>query len=252
MPLKSEILWDYTDRAADYDKRADYSYLAISKLVEHLGLQSGDMVADIGAGTGKLTVPLIQRGLSVMAVEPNDAMRSIGTSNTKGQTATWSAGSGERTGLPDQSVKAAFFGSSFNVVDPTKALAEVVRIVAPGGGFACMWNHRDIDDPLQASIEEAITSFISDYDYGARRRDPTPVLQESGVFSEIRHLEERFDVSFPRAEFIEGWRSHATLARQAGQKFEEVIEAIGALVPTSDTVTVPYTTRIWWSALADA
>ena len=78
-------------------------------------------VADIGAGTGKLTKELLKHGLSVSSVEPNDAMRAIGIANTKGKSATWSVGTGEATGLPTGSVYAVFFGSSFNVVDQKPA-----------------------------------------------------------------------------------------------------------------------------------
>lgn len=38
------------------------------------------MVADVGAGTGKLTENLIELGLHGYAVEPNDAMRGEGIS----------------------------------------------------------------------------------------------------------------------------------------------------------------------------
>ena len=42
----------------------------------------------------------------------------------------------------------------------------------PNGWFACMWNHRDVEDPIQKNIENIITSFIPNYDYGLRRQDP--------------------------------------------------------------------------------
>jgi hypothetical protein len=39
----------------------------------------------------------------------------IGIKNAMGKSVTWSAGTGEQTGLRTSSVYAAFFGSSFNV-----------------------------------------------------------------------------------------------------------------------------------------
>jgi len=69
-------------------------------------------------------------------------MRAIGIENTNGKSVTWSVGTGEATGLPASSVYAAFFGSSFNVVDQSLALSEVSRILLPKGWFVCMWNHR--------------------------------------------------------------------------------------------------------------
>ena len=81
--MKTE--WDYTDRAHTYDARADYSDEAIRKLLMALNCEQGDKVADIGAGTGKLTKLLLAAGMEVSAVEPNDNMRMYGKKNTEGQ-----------------------------------------------------------------------------------------------------------------------------------------------------------------------
>ena len=155
--MKTE--WDYTERAHTYDMRADYSQEAVNKLLQKAGCSPDKPVADIGAGTGKLSKILLNFGLTVRAVEPNDNMRKYGIENTKNKSISWSEGTGENTGLDDSSVYAAFFGSSFNVVNQQMALKEVSRILMSGGWFGCMWNHRDVEDPLQ-EIENIITSFI--------------------------------------------------------------------------------------------
>ena len=112
--------WDYTDRAHTYDQRADYSVDAISKLLDQTGCNQETPVADIGAGTGKLTKMLLGNKLTVRAVEPNDNMRMYGIKNTADDNVIWTEGVGEKTGLDDSCVYAAFFGSSFNVVDQIK------------------------------------------------------------------------------------------------------------------------------------
>src|ERR1017187_10958623 len=99
-----KVSWDYTEHASHYDKRADYSSDAIKNLLEAIGCAPSRPVADIGAGTGKLTMELLKHGLTVSSVEPNDAMRTIGIRNTKGKSATWSVGTGEALGLPISSV----------------------------------------------------------------------------------------------------------------------------------------------------
>ncbi|TMK53748.1 MAG: hypothetical protein E6G59_04975 [Actinobacteria bacterium] len=62
------------DRAADVYERArpGYPIEAIDFIVEHL---SDGLVADVAAGTGKLTRELVARGLDVVAVEPVEGMR---------------------------------------------------------------------------------------------------------------------------------------------------------------------------------
>ena len=59
------------DSAADvYDRvRPGYPPEAVEWLVSTLRLGPGRMVLDLAAGTGKLTVPLLAAGVSVIAVE---------------------------------------------------------------------------------------------------------------------------------------------------------------------------------------
>ena len=133
-----KVSWDYTEHASHYDKRADYCRDAIKDLLAAIGCVPSKPVADIGAGTGKLTKELLKQGLEVRSVEPNEAMRTIGVQNTKGKSVTWSVGTGEATGLPTSGVYAVFFGSSFNVVDQSLALSEASRILFPNGWLACM------------------------------------------------------------------------------------------------------------------
>ncbi len=237
--------WDYSAMAAFYDNRADYSSDAIDYIIHAMGLECGSHVADVGAGTGKLAVPLGSHGLIVSAVEPNDEMRIYGIRNTSSLPVTWRDGTGEHTGLEAASVEAVFFGSSFNVVDQISALQECRRIVRPRGWFSCMWNHRNLDDPLQSRIEAIIRSFIPSYHYGLRREDPSGVLAQSGYFSEILVHSADFAASMTKTVIMDAWRSHGTLIRQAGDAHGAIIAAIEDAID-SDEVAVPYTTRLWY------
>jgi len=245
----AKVEWDYSERAAHYDKRAEYSSEAIDQMLRRTALAAPAPIADIGAGTGKLARPLAARGFKVFAVEPNDAMRKFGIRNARGLPVTWSGGTGEQTGLAGASVDAAFFGSSFNVVDQLGTLKECSRIVRPRGWFCCMWNHRDLSDPLQARIEAIIKSLIPNYEYGKRREDPTDVIARSELFEPSQHIEGRFTVQMSHDDIVEAWRSHATLARQAGTQFAAIVDQISAAVPVASAVPVPYTTRIWFARL---
>jgi ubiquinone/menaquinone biosynthesis C-methylase UbiE len=245
-----KVSWDYTQHASHYDKRADYSYDAIKNLLKAIGCTRSKPIADIGAGTGKLTKELLKHGLAVTSVEPNDAMRTIGIQNTKGQSVTWSSGIGEATGLLARSVYAVFFGSSFNVVDQSLALSEVSRILVPEGWFACMWNHRNLDDPIQQRIESIIKSSIPTYSYGSRREDPTNIVNASGHFSATKSIGESFVWEMPKSDIIDAWKSHATLRRQAGSDsvFHRIIREVASYLDNlPEIIDVPYTTRIYFA-----
>jgi ubiquinone/menaquinone biosynthesis C-methylase UbiE len=240
--------WDYTDLADAYLLRPDYSEDAINELVAVTGTQAGERVADIGAGVAHLTLMLAERGFKVNAVEPNDAMRANGISRTELRpNVTWSEGTGEQTGMPSDTFSLVTFGSSFNVTDRPVALAETVRILKPQGWFACMWNHRDLDDPIQAEIEATIRRRVEGYGYGTRREDQTEVIAASGLFTPARHINGTVRHSQTIEECVEAWRSHATLQRQAGENFHAVVADIEAYLDGlgTSTIQIPYVTNIW-------
>lgn len=240
--------WDYTSLADAYVKRPDYAGPAIEEMLAKAGIRPGDRVCDVGAGAGHLTIELAMRGLTVAAVEPNAAMRANGRQRTAGfPQVAWHEGTGEHTGLSAADFDLVTFGSSFNVTDRPSALQETARILKPRGWFACLWNHRDLDDPTQQAIEQAIRSRIPNYDYGSRREDQTPVIEVSGLFGPVHRIERRVVHEQGVDDCLEAWRSHATLHRQAGERFGEVIEGIREVLAATHrpAIRVPYTTRVW-------
>lgn len=153
--MKTE--WDYTELAEAYLKRPDYAQEAIDRMLEVAGVKKGDNVCDVGAGAAHLTLKLAEYGLHVCAVEPNDAMRANGIRRTSDfKTVQWFEGVGEHTGMEEHKFDLVTFGSSFNVCNRQEALEEARRILKDRGWFACMWNHRDLDDPLQKEIEQIL------------------------------------------------------------------------------------------------
>lgn len=247
--MKTE--WDYTNLADAYLKRPDYADAAIDAMLAVLGTGAG-RICDVGAGVAHLTLMLAARGFDVVAVEPNDAMRANGIDRTAALgNVRWHEGTGERTGQPDHAFDLVTFGSSFNVCDRPQALRETARILKPGGGFACMWNHRRLDDPIQAAIEDIIKTAVPSYGYGTRREDQSAVISQSGLFGPVVHLDAGVVHQQTVAECVEAWRSHATLARQAGDSFPAVISSIGAYLRDlgRDVIDIPYDTNVWVARL---
>lgn len=248
--MKTE--WDYTTLADAYLKRPDYADAAIDAMLSIAGAEKGDKFCDVGAGVAHLTLMLAARGLDVVAVEPNDAMRANGIKRTeKFANVCWHEGTGEQTGQAAQAFNMATFGSSFNVCDRQQALKETARILKPRGWFACMWNHRQLDDPIQAQIEAIIKERVSGYGYGTRREDQTTIIDASGLFGPVVHVDSRVMHEQSIEECVEAWRSHATLERQAGAAFGDVVAAIEAYLQSLNMpkIEIPYSTNIWVAQL---
>lgn len=243
--MKTE--WDYTTLADAYILRPDYSDTAINAMLAIAGISQG-RVCDVGAGVAHLTLMLAHRGYDVTAVEPNDAMRGNGIARTALlPNVRWFEGTGEATGRESHAFDMVTFGSSFNVTDRPKALIETARILKPRGWFACMWNHRSLTDPIQARIEAIIKERVPGYGYGARREDQTESINASNLFGPVVHVDAAVIHTQPIAECVEAWRSHATLARQSGTSFLEIVDSIAGYLDSlqTPTVNIPYSTNIW-------
>jgi SAM-dependent methyltransferase len=97
-------------------------------------------VADVGAGTGKLTRQLHARGLDVVAVEPLAGMRDQLRRAVPGVPVV--GGTAEQIPLAAGSVDAILVAQAWHWVDPARALPEAARVLAPGGRLGLLWNRR--------------------------------------------------------------------------------------------------------------
>lgn len=244
--------FDYTPYAAEYSARPDYVPEVITATLAVTGVLPGDLVCDVGAGSAHLTIPLLENGLRVDAVEPTPAMREVGEGRTAGMGGVqWFEGFGEATGRPEGHYPLVTFGSSFDRTDRPAALRETARILQPGGWFACCWNHRDLDEPFQARIENLIKQRVPGYSYGTRRADQTPVIEASDLFETPVVISGRTVRQVPAGVWCDAWSSHSTLGQQAGDRFDDVLAGIRELVAAEgrDHVDVPYITRMWVARL---
>ncbi|MEV5238456.1 class I SAM-dependent methyltransferase [Streptomyces cinnamoneus] len=98
-------------------------------------------VLDLGAGTGKLTRQLHERGLEIIAVEPDEQMRAELTRQLPDVLAL--AGSAEAIPLPDGSVDTVVAAQVWHWVDTERALPEIARTLTPRGTLSVVWNTPD-------------------------------------------------------------------------------------------------------------
>ncbi|ORA49673.1 SAM-dependent methyltransferase [Mycolicibacterium celeriflavum] len=124
--------------AAAYERgRPSYPPDAINWLLP----DGATTVLDLGAGTGKLTTRLVERGLDVVAVDPIPEMLEL-LSNSLPDTPAL-LGTAEEIPLPDDSVDAVLVAQAWHWFDLDRAVKEVARVLRPGGRLGLVWNTRD-------------------------------------------------------------------------------------------------------------
>lgn len=130
------------DAGADAYERARPGYPAacLDFLVARLRLLDG-RVLDLAAGTGKMTRALLARGMDCVAVEPVEGMRRAFRAALPGVPVL--GGTAEAIPLPDGGVAAIVVAQAFHWFRHDDALAEMHRVLAPGGRVGIVWNVRD-------------------------------------------------------------------------------------------------------------
>lgn len=164
----------FSDRVADYVKyRPSYPAAAIDKILEGLGSPSHLVAADIGAGTGISSRLLAQRGVRVLAIEPNEAMRQAAQSHplVEFQDAT-----AEATSLADTCVDLVACFQSFHWFNPQPTLLEFHRILKSSGRLAVVWNERDRHDEFTANYTQIVQIASNNHPAEQRRVAVEPLL----------------------------------------------------------------------------
>ena len=140
--MTDERATSFGTEAANYELgRPDYPFEAVAWMLEPLP-EGARRIADVGAGTGKLTRVLTQApDAEVVAVDPDPAMLATLRDNVPGVPTF--AGTAESLPLPDASVNAVVMGQAWHWVEPVAASAELGRVLRPGGVLGLIWNVRD-------------------------------------------------------------------------------------------------------------
>lgn len=100
-------------------------------VLDAFGAVTGRRVVDVGCGTGRLLAQLTAAGAVVVGVDSDPAMLAVAATRSRGRLVCADA---QRLPLADASVQAAVTVATLEfTADPARVLAEMARVVGPGG-----------------------------------------------------------------------------------------------------------------------
>jgi len=169
--------------AQEYDRgRPGYPREAIDWILGSRPLE----VLDLGAGTGKLADAVLAAGHDVTAVEPLAEMRDVLAARHDDVHVI--EGAAEQLPLADGSFDAVVVGAAFHWFEQDAALAEIARVLRPGGVLGLLGNSFDTSRSWAAELREILGQ---------------PTLGRAGHWPEPERLTGMFetvdDAEFPHA-----------------------------------------------------
>jgi SAM-dependent methyltransferase len=219
------------------------------------GLPPTATVLDLGAGTGKLTRLLVSRFAAVVAVEPDPGMRRLLVELCP--EARVLTGSAEEIPLGDASVDAVFAAETFHLWDGERALAEVARVLRPGGAFVLMWNlPAGPTEPSTAAVDRLVAERgPTREELGYDPVDLDTTRYRSGEwrrpfadapFEELREARLPNPQTIDRDGLLAFLRSMGWISELPETERQAWLDEIGALL-TSPRYRLRWETRIHWA-----
>ena len=234
------------DRAAEAYERGRPGYA--EEALDALELPSSAVVLDLAAGTGKLTRQLVRRYARVLAVEPLERMRA--QLERVVPEAEVLVGRAESIPLADDSIDAVFVAEAFHWFGNDAAVAEIARVLHPGGTLAILFNQRDggLEPPLPQEARDTLdelalkkppeftvasglwrTPFPGPFEPFREGSFPNPVVRDrDGVLAQIA-----------------SWSMVAGLPDEGA----ELLARLGELIPEG-SYRDPLRTELSWTRLA--
>ncbi len=181
----------------DYEARPPYPAELFEVLVDACGLGVGSRVLEVGAGTGQATLPLLDLGATVTAVEPGPALAGRLAERTAGRDITIVVADLEVAPLPEASFDLVAAATAFHWVDPVVGPAKCGRALRDDGWLALwwtVWGDPDRADPfhdasrplLAAKAPQLLGPETSPQAYASDLAARTREVDRTGMFGPVR------------------------------------------------------------------
>jgi SAM-dependent methyltransferase len=252
MPVHQVAQAGFGGEAEAYERaRPTYPPDAVAWLVGSLGVRPGRTVADVAAGTGKLTRLLAVSGAQMIAVEPVAGMYEV--LHRASRDVPIVAATAEALGVRDGSFDAITVSQAFHWFDARRALQEFHRVLRPGGRVGLMWNARE----RNVGWVDRLWSVVDRVEKHAPWRDHEQWHESAFIdtpfFGRLHEATFRHEQTLTIDGVIDRFRSVSHVASLPPGRRDETLREIRNLLATDpatagrEEVAIPYRVDCYWA-----
>ena len=245
----------FDDGAAYERMMGRWSQLTGELFLDWLAPPSGLRWLDVGCGNGAFTELLVERcaPATVQGIDPSEGQLAFARARSAARVAQFRQGDAMAPPFPDDTFDVAVMALViFFVPDPAKSVAEMVRVVCPGGTVAAYaWDMLGGGNPLDTMLVEMRAMGVTPPlppSVGASRMD---AMRDLWTGAGLEAVETR-DITVQRtfADFDDLWSTSKmgasvgpTIAAMASGDVELLKTRMRARLPADSTGRITYSAR---------
>ncbi len=240
---------NFTDKAEVYAKyRPSYPLEYIEYLISEAGLYENCIIADIGSGTGILSRQLLERGFTVIGVEPNDDMRTVAEQTLKPDSRFISVkAKAENTTINDNSLDLVTVAQAFHWFDIELFRLECQRILKQDVKVALVWNSRDRTSDINKESADVCQKYCPNFKGFSGGIEETPIAFQQ-FFKDGKYDFKYFsnDLQFNLKGFLGRYLSASYSPKKNDKEYNPFITALSNLFEkysNNGKVVIPNMTR---------
>ncbi|MBT2654039.1 class I SAM-dependent methyltransferase [Bacillus sp. ISL-18] len=242
----------FTDKAELYAKyRPSYPLEYIDYLISEAGLNEDCMIADIGSGTGILSGQLLEKGFTVIGVEPNNDMRFVAEQTLKANSRFISLkATAENTTINDNSIDLVTVAQAFHWFDMEKFRLECQRILKQDAKVALVWNSRDGSSDINKESADICQKYCQNFKGFSGGMEETPIafpqFFKDGKY-ELKYF--RNDLPFDLSGFLGRYLSASYAPKKTDKEYHPFITALSNLFEkysNNGKLVIPNITRSYF------
>jgi SAM-dependent methyltransferase len=240
---REQLRTTFDSAAALYQQaRPEYPAQLYDELIRLTGTGGGDRLLEVGCATGKATIPLAQRGLSITCLELGADLAAAARRNLAAYPAVQVVTANFETWRPQPpaAFDLVFAATAWHWIDPAAGYPQAWRLLRPGGQLA-IWNQAHVfpdgGDSFFAEIQDVYDEIGEGMPPGTLCDRPGEVpdsraeIEASGLFGDVAVRQFDWSVSYDADGYLrllDTFSGHIAMAEWQRQRlYGEIRRRLG-------------------------